>query len=119
MKREVFDKIKKEIFYIGLIFIIALVIFEIAFYKENLVVLLRIVLSIVWIFILPGYSIMLYWHDKLEFFERLLIGIALAAGIIGIASYYFGLIGLNIRYHTILLPLILVLVGIGIVSLKK
>lgn len=119
MKREVFDKIKKELLRIGLIFIIALIIFEIAFYKENLVALLRTVLSIFWLFILPGYFIMLYWYDKLEFIERFLIGIALAAGLIDILSYYIGLIGLNIKYHTILLPLILILLGIGTISLKK
>ncbi len=118
MKREVFDKIKKELLHIGLIFILSFIIFEVAFYKENLAVLLRTVLSIFWLFVLPGYFIMLYWHDKLEFFERFLIGIALSAGVIGIASYYIGLIGLNIKYHTFILPLILILLGITI-SLKK
>ena len=110
MKNEVFEKIKAELFYLLIAFVIAVVIFEIAFYKENFINLLRIVLSLFWLFVLPGYFMMLYWQDKLEFMERFVIGIFLAAGIIGISSYYFGLIGLNVEYHSILLPSILILV---------
>ena len=54
---------------------------------------------------------MLYWQEKLEFMERFVIGIFLAAGTIGILSYYIGLLELNIKYHTIILPILLILVG--------
>ncbi|MBI2559290.1 hypothetical protein HYW20_08265 [Candidatus Woesearchaeota archaeon] len=118
MKKEAFDIIKKEIGRIGAMFLITLVIFYIAFAKENLISILRMVLSLFWLFALPGYSIMLYWHDKLEFMERFVIGIFLAAAIIGISSYYIGLIGLNIRHHTILLPAAMILIGV-IISLKS
>lgn len=118
MKKEAFDLIKKEISYIGAMFLIALVIFYIAFAKENLINILKIVLSLFWLFALPGYFIMIYWHDRLEFMERFAIGIFLAAGIIGISSYYLGLIGLNIKHHTVLLPLLLILTGM-IIGLKK
>ena len=136
MKKEVFDfteienfrdtknpegffcVIKKEFVYIGILFLIALIIFKIAFYKESFFVLLRNVLALFWLFVLPGYFIMLYWKEKLEFIERFIIGIGLSAAIIGISSYYIGLIGLNIKFHTIVLPLILILVGI-IMSLRR
>ena len=43
--------------------------------------------------------------------ERFIIGISLAAGIIGVLSYYIGLIGLNIKYHAVLLPLAIIIAG--------
>ncbi len=103
----------------GILFLLVLVIFKIAFYKEDFTVLLRTVLSLFWLFALPGYCIMLYWHDKLDFMERFIIGIILSAGITGILSYYLGLIGLNIKYHTILLPFAVMAVGLIAVMKKK
>ncbi len=112
MKKEVFNTALKELKYIGLLFLLVMIIFKIAFFKENLIILFRNALSLFWLFVLPGYFLMLYWKEKLEFIERFIIGIALAAAIIGIFSYYLGLIGLNIKYHTIVLPLILILFGV-------
>ncbi len=116
MKKEVFDL--KELKYIGILFLLAIVMFKIAFFNESLAVLIRTILSLFWLFALPGYFIMLYWKEKLGFMERFIIGIALSAGIIGIFSYYLGLIGLNIKYHTIVLPVVLILIGIT-VNLRK
>ena len=118
MKKEVFDVIKKETKYIGLMFLIALIMFKIAFFRENIIILLRNVLSLFWIFVLPGYFIMLYWEKNLDFTERFVVGIVLAAAITGVFSYYLGLLGLNIRYHVIVLPLILILSG-AIINLRR
>jgi len=118
LKKEIFEKVKKELKYIGILFLLILIIFKIAFYKEDIGVLLRSVLSLFWLFVLPGYFIMLYWEEKLGFTERFVIGIILSAAIIGIASYYLGLIGLNIKYHTIVLPLVLIFIGI-VVNLRN
>lgn len=119
MKKEVFELVKRELGYIGILFLIVLLIFKIAFFKENFLVLFRNVLALFWLFALPGYFVMLYWSEKLEFIERLIIGIALSVGLIGILSYYFGLLGLNIKYHTVLLPLAIVLIGLFITIRKE
>lgn len=118
MKKEDFDAIKRELRHIGLIFLLSLIIFKIAFFKENIVVLLRNVVSLFWLFVLPGYFIMLYWKEQLGFAERFVISIMLSAAVIGMASYYLGLIGLDLRFHSIILPPILMLVGI-IIFLKR
>ena len=118
MKKEVFEILKKELQYIGILFLLVMVIFKISFFKEDLIVLFRTVLSLFWLFALPGWFIMMYWQEKLEFMERFIIGIILSAGIIGILSYYLGLIGLNIKHHTILLPLAIMAVGF-IAVMKK
>lgn len=119
MKKELFDSLKKELLYVGLSFLTLLIVFKIAFYNENLIVILRNVLSLFWLFVLPGYFIMLYWAEKLDFVERLVIGTAVAAGIAGILSYYLGLFGLNIKYHAILLPPAIIAAGFIIATRKK
>lgn len=117
LKKELFDVIR-ELKYIGILFLLALVIFKIAFFNESLFVILRIVLALFWIFVLPGYFIMLYWNEKINFLERFVVGISLSAAIIGIFSYYIGLLGLNIKYHMVLLPVVLTLMGI-IINFRK
>jgi uncharacterized membrane protein len=119
LKKEVFNQVKKELQYIGLLFLLVLIVFKIAFLKEGIIALLRTVLSIFWLFVFPGYVIMLYWKEKLAFMERFIIGIMLSAAIIGIASYYLGLIGLNLKFHGIILPAILMLIGIIALSKRK
>ena len=118
LKKEVFSDMIKESKYIGILFLLALIIFKIAFYKENFIVLLRIVLSLFWLFVLPGYFIMLYWKEKLGFIERMVVGIGIAAGMTGILSYYISLAGLNLRFHAIILPLIIIFAGV-MINLKK
>lgn len=119
MKKEVFEQIKKEMQYIGVSFLLALIIFKITFFKENLLVLFRAVLSLFWLFVLPGYFAMLYWKERLEFIERFIIGTALALGIVGISSYYFGLFGLDVKYHAVLLPLAIIIAGLIILINEK
>ena len=118
MKKEILNKLKKEMSIIGILLISFILIFKIVFFKENLMVIFRIIISIFWMFALPGYAIMFYWNNKLGFTERLIIGIALSAAIMGIFSYYLGIIGLNIKYHSIILPLIMILTGI-FVNIKE
>ena len=119
MNKEVFNIIRKESAYIGILFLALLVVFKIVYYKESITVLLRSAASLFWLFAVPGYFIMLYWREKLDFTERILIGIGLSAAIIGISSYYLGLIGMGIKYHGIFMPLALLLIGLGINLRKK
>ena len=119
LQKEIFNVMKREFKYISLLFLLSFIIFKAIFFKEGLATALRLVLSIFWLFVLPGYFIMLYWNEKLEFIERAVIGVALAAGVTGIFSYYFGLIGLNIRYHFALLPLAIIIAGFIFAANKK
>ncbi|MBI2653409.1 hypothetical protein HYX02_01220 [Candidatus Woesearchaeota archaeon] len=112
MKKETFDLLKNELLIIGLIFVVTFIAFKIIFLTENFFVVLRTVLAIFWLLVLPGYFIMFYWKEQLKFFERLIIGVAVGTAIIGLTSYYIGLLGLHIKYHTVLLPIGLILVGI-------
>ena len=121
MRKEIFEDVKKELFYLLIIFIIVFIILKTAFYNENLLILIRNAVSIFWMFALPGYCILIYWRENLGFTERFVVGAVLAAGINEIFSYYFGLIGLNIKYHVVLLPLLMIIVGfvLGIKALNS
>jgi uncharacterized membrane protein len=118
LKKEVFEIVKKELQYIGILFLVALVMFKIVFFKENIIVLFRMVLSLFWLFVLPGYFLMLYWKEKLGFLERFIIGIALSIAIVGTFSYYLGLLGLHIKFQATVLPLVLILIG-AVINLRK
>jgi len=111
LKKELFNRISREAGYLALIFLSFTIILKIAFFRENFLSVLRTSASLFWIFALPGYFIMGYWSSRIGFMERLVIGIIVAAGITGIMSYYLGLIGLHIKYHSVLLPILLIAVG--------
>lgn len=117
MNKEIFNSIKEESKYIGILFAAALIIFKIIYFKESFIVLMKIIASLFWLFVIPGYFAMLYWRENLEFAERLIVGILISAAIIGIFSYYIGLMGLNIKYHGYLLPILISLVG-GLANIK-
>lgn len=112
MKKELLHKIQKEFIYIGISFIFFVAVFKIIFYNDSFFTAARLVASLFWAFAIPGYFIMLYWNERLELKERFVIGIAVAAAITGITSYYLGLIGINIKWHGAMLPLIISAVGI-------
>ena len=119
MNKETFNMIKKELMHVGILFIVFFIIFKLIYYKDSFLTSLRVVASLFWMFVLPGYFVMLYWKEQLGFTERFAIGIAISAALVGIFSYYLGLMGLNIKYHYILLPVALVMIGIFFNFSKK
>ena len=119
MSKKIFDLLKKELAYIGILYLLMLMIFKIVFFNENLIVAVKMTLALFWLFVVPGYSLMLYWKEKLDFIERLIVGIALAGGVNGIDSYYLGLAGLHIKHHVFLLPVLLMIAGMGVFILKN
>lgn len=119
LKKEIFDSFRKELNYLGILLLALLIMFKIIFFNEDLFVAVKTVLSLFWLFVLPGYFVMFYWHEKLDFIERLVIGTALSAAATGAISYYLGLAGLNIKYHGIFLPLIIISVSAAVIMKKK
>ena len=119
LKKEVFDLLKKEGVYFLYLFLAVLLAFKIAFFNDSFVVVVRGALAVFWIFVIPGYFGMLFWHEKLDFVQRTIIGTALAAGLAGTISYYFGLAGLDIKYHTALLPPLIIILGLLLLAKKK
>jgi len=49
LKKEVFEVAKKEFLFIGILFLLSMAIFKIAFFRESFIVLFRSVLSLFWL----------------------------------------------------------------------
>ncbi|MFH0979310.1 MAG: hypothetical protein V1837_08505 [Candidatus Woesearchaeota archaeon] len=110
---------RKEISVLATLFIVLFIIAKIVFFLENFFVVLRLVASLFWLFVLPGYAIMLYWNESLDLPKRLLLGFALSAAVLGISSYYLGILGLHIRYHLFVIPTAMIILGIVLEVKKK
>lgn len=116
--QKIYEKIKKEFIVIFLLFILSIIIFKILFYKENILIILRAVASVFWMFVLPGFSLMYYWEEKLDFIERLIIGIILSAAIFSVIGYNLAFFGFHIKYHVVVIPVLCLAVGFFIARKK-
>lgn len=101
-----------------LLFLIAFAGFIIVFYKENIITTLKFTASLFWLFVAPGFYIMLYYSERLNFLERTVIGVVLSAALFGIISYYLNLIEVHLKYYGLFIPLVLISVGVMINYLK-
>lgn len=81
--------------------------------------IVRILLSLYWLFVIPGILICYVIFDKLEFIERFAIGILLGGIITGIPAYYLGLIGIPIKNSIFILPFIYILIFLGLMFFLK
>jgi len=96
----------KDLEKLGILFVLLVMIFKVAFFNENIIVLVRVVFALYWLFILPGFLIMSYW--KLSFLERLVVGMTLSAAFLGVFGYYLGILGFHSSYQWLLsIPLII------------
>ena len=108
MNKEMSSKLVTEIIHIVILFFVALIIGKIALYEEPILMLFKAIAGIFWIFILPGFAIMYWWHNKLTFLERFIIGVPTGSAIIGVLSYYSALALIPLRIHGALLPLLII-----------
>ena len=91
-------------------YVIGIILLKIVFFNENILFVSRLVSSFFWMFILPGFVLMYYWSDKLEFLERFIISVPLSAVIVSVTSYYISLIGLHAKFHPVIVPLIYIII---------
>ena len=91
-------------------FVLFVVMAKVLFFKEDILTITRTVVAIFWILVLPGFWLS-YFLD-LEFKERFVLSVAMSAVIVGVSSYYLGLIGIHITLSAKLLPAIFI--GLGL-----
>lgn len=101
-----------EMVFLLIAFILIFLMMKIVFFKENFFVVIKIISALFYLFVLPGYFAMLFWLDKLDFKERLLIGTGAGAAFLGITSYLLGLLGIDIFVWAIFCPLLIILVSL-------
>lgn len=102
---------REELVKLIIIYIVLSVMLQVGFYKESVMTVQRFLWSLYWLFILPGFLLLLPWRNGLNFIERAAIGTALSLAAIGTGSYYAGIIGIPIRIHRFIFPPALIAVG--------
>jgi peptidoglycan/LPS O-acetylase OafA/YrhL len=95
------------------------IILKILFPLSSITEIAKLVAGVVWLFVIPGYCIMLAWRSEIELKERVVVGMLSAAGLFAVASYYFGIIGLPIKYHTMLFPILTIIVAVILLNIKR
>ena len=93
--------------------------FFIIFYKESIFVTFKFTASLFWLFVIPGFYLMLFYSERLNFLERVVIGIVLSAALFGIASYYLNIIELHIKYYSWIIPPAIILFGVILNYMKR
>lgn len=101
------------------LFVISFLIIKIVFYRESFSISFLFVFSFFWNFVFPGFSLLYLYKEKLPFFERFIFGTITGLAIISIFSYYIGLVGIHVRYHTFFLPPLFIIIGIFLNYLIK
>ena len=104
--------VEQELIIIAAIIIGLGILIGIAFYESGILTIVKTTLALAWLFLLPGYMIMLRWHNDLPLGTRLVIGIGFSTAILGIASYYAGLAGWNAQTHGFIIPAVIIALGI-------
>jgi uncharacterized membrane protein len=119
MKKNIYELIKQEAMLLAVLFAAIFIILKIAFYKEEFATVLTLSGAIFWLFMLPGYCIMLIWKEQLDALSRTIMSLPISAATIGIVGYYLSLIGIHAKYHHILLPLTMIILPIGYIIWKE
>ena len=102
-----------------IIAVIVLIFFKVHYYKESIIMLLNLLVSHFYLFILPGYALMLYYIDKLEFSERFVIGLGIGYGVQPLLLYLINtVIEVNILKYNIFVSGAMIIIGILLAKKK-
>lgn len=99
------------------VFVYSFLVLKIVFYNEPFFSVLNYAIALGVITYIPGYLLTkkLLEHDE----QRLLFGSMISLTIIGVASYYLGLLGMHLNLTSFLLPALLITTGLILTWKKK
>lgn len=92
--------------------------FLIVFNKQSAIYNLLFSIQFIFLFLLPGYFIGTCLNLKSNV-ERTLIGIITSIAITGILSYLFGIMRFHVKYHSWIIPLLIIIGAIWINNISK
>ncbi len=103
--------LKQDLTWVIAATIIIGIMLKILFPVSSMTEIAKLIGAVFWLFTLPGWCIMLPWRNEIELKERIVVGMLAAAGLFAIASYYFGILGVHVRIHTVLFPIIVLVIA--------
>lgn len=115
---KLIQKVKEESIQIGILFLVFFIVFKIFFMKSNIVLVFRTLFAIFWLSVIPGFYLMYYFVEKINFIERLIAGTILGFAISGLFGYNLGWMGIKVNLQVILVPIAALIVA-GIIILRK
>jgi len=119
-KESLFQILKNEGGKFGAAVFILFLFLQIFYYKENTYNIIKILFGHLFLFILPGFIIMLYFRDKINFVYRLFIGIGLGFSLNILIVYYINIIiKINIGKFYIFVPIIIIILGFILIWKKE
>src|SRR3989338_7721005 len=81
-----------------------LLVFQIAYYKENIVSTAKTVTMLMWMFVLPGFFLLDYWKKYFSFHERLIIGTVVGLAASAIAMYWLHVLSVPVWWYPVMVP---------------
>lgn len=110
-------ELKREALKFGISFAVFAATLKIVFIGESLLTVIRAAAGFYWLYVLPGFALVYCWRGRLAFIERLIIGSVLGLAAVGVIGYNLSALGLHMKYHAILLPLLIT--GVACIFILK
>ena len=116
---NLWNLVEEDVLYLAILLVLIIIVLQIVYYKENLFVNIKLAANMYWLFVLPGYCIMLYWHEEMNFGERLVYGSIAGIGLLGIITYAVGLLGTSVIFLGYIFPPLCIILGTLFGTLRK
>lgn len=113
------NNLKHDALWIAAGIVIIGILLKALFPLTGIMTIAKLLGGMLWLFVLPGYCIMLPWRHQFELKERVIVGMLAAGGLLAVASYYAGILGLHVRSHSWLFPLVIIIAGIALAHSKR
>lgn len=114
---DTIKKITDDMKRLGLSFAVLFLILKIVFFNEPFLNVILSIAALYWILILPAFGIT-YLIEDLDFLERFVISVPLSAALVGIFSYYVGLMGIGAKGWTLYVPMAFIMISAIVIYLK-
>lgn len=105
--------ISEELKFLAITFVILFLIFQIHYYKQPLLDILKLTSAHYFLFILPGYSLCLFLRNKINKIERFILALGLGYGGKSVILYIINLIiKKNVLEYNNVVAIILIIFGV-------
>lgn len=119
-QESLMQMLKEEFIKFSAVVIGLFIFFKIFYLNESMIIVAKIIAAQTYLFILPGFVIMLYFRDNISFIYRLLIGIGLGYSLNTLITYYINIIiKVNIGRFYWIVPLVIVIAGTALFLIKN
>lgn len=112
-------EVKDELMNLSALFLAVLIILKIIFYKQDLVTIIKTTFSLFWLFVLPGFALMYYWKENLDFITRLIAGTVLGISVVIVVGYNLGILGISLTIQAVIIPVLCIAIALFLFSKKK